>query len=88
MRIRKKDDREEIFEVEKLQRSIKNSAKDMNFSLNSSDVKLISDEVLKILIKLHGADGLTNSYEVIAVTINILQKLKFDLIIPSYLNLI
>ena len=53
MRIRKKDDREEIFEVEKLQRSIKNSAKDMNFSLNSSDVKLISDEVLKILINLH-----------------------------------
>ncbi|WP_195259279.1 hypothetical protein [Clostridium paraputrificum] len=88
MRIRKKDDREEIFEVEKLQRSIKNSAKDMNFSLNSSDVNLISDEVLKILIKLHGSDGLTNSYEVIAVTINVLQKLKFDLIIPSYLNLI
>lgn len=88
MRIIKKDYREEKFDIEKLQRSIKNSAIDMNLSLNSSDVKLISDEVLKILVKLHGIDGETNSYEVIAVTVNVLKKLKFDLIIPSYLNLV
>lgn len=49
MNVRKKDNRVEVFEGEKIERSIKNSAKDINFELTSSDVKLISNEVLKIL---------------------------------------
>lgn len=88
MNVRKKDNRVEIFEVEKIERSIKNSAKDINFELNSSDVKLISNEVLKNLSLIHGNNGTTNSYEIIGVTIEVLKQNKFDLIIPSYLNLI
>lgn len=88
MNIIKKDTRVEKFEVEKLERSIKNSAKDIGFELNSSDVKLISTEVLKKLNLIHGNVGTTNSYEVIGVTIEILKKNKFDIIVPSYLTLI
>lgn len=88
MNIRKKDNRVEKFEVEKLERSIKNSAADINFELNNSDVQLISKEVLRKLILIHEIDGVTNSYEVIGLTIEVLKQNKFDLIIPSYLNLI
>ncbi len=88
MNIRKKDNKVEKFEVEKLERSVKNSAKDINFELNNSDVQLISKEVLRKLILLHEIDGVTNSYEVIGLTIEVLKQNKFDLIIPSYLNLI
>lgn len=88
MNIRKKDNRVEKFEVEKLERSIKNSAADINFELNNSDVQLISREVLRKLSLIHEIDGVTNSYEVIGLTIEVLKQNKFDLIIPSYLNLI
>lgn len=88
MNIRKKDNRVEKFEVEKLERSIKNSAADINFELNNSDVQLISKEVLRKLSLIHEIDGVTNSYEVIGLTIEVLKQNKFDLIIPSYLNLI
>jgi len=88
MNIRKKNNRVENFEVEKLERSIKNSAKDINFELNSSDVKLISNEVVKRLNLIHEIGETTTSYEVIGLTIEILKESKFNLIIPSYLNLI
>lgn len=88
MNIRKKDNRVEKFEIEKLERSIKNSAKDIKFELNASDVKLISSEVLRKLILMNEINGITNSYEVIGLTIEVLKQNKFDLIIPSYLNLI
>ena len=88
MNIRKKDNRVEKFENEKLERSIKNSARDIKFELNTSDVRLISSEVLRKLILIHEIDGVTNSYEVIGITIEVLKQNKFDLIIPSYLNLI
>ena len=88
MNVRKKDNRVEVFEGEKIERSIKNSAKDINFELTASDVKLISNEVLKILNLIHRNNGTTNSYEVIGIIIEVLKQNKFDLIIPSYLNLI
>ena len=88
MNVRKKDNRVEVFEGEKIERSIKNSAKDINFELTSSDVKLISNEVLKILNLIYRNNGTTNSYEVIGIIIEVLKQNKFDLIIPSYLNLI
>ena len=88
MNVRKKDNRVEVFEGEKIERSIKNSAKDINFEFTSSDVKLISNEVLKILNLIHRNNGTTNSYEVIGIIIEVLKQNKFDLIIPSYLNLI
>ena len=88
LKIIKKDGRIEKFDVEKLERSIKNSAKDIKFNLNSSDVKLISNEVLKKINSLHKDEKITNSYEVIAITINVLKNNKFDIVIPSYLCII
>lgn len=88
MNIKKKDNRIEKFEIEKLERSIKNSAKDIKFELNNSDVNLLSGEILRKLILLHEIDEVTNSYEVIGITIEVLKQNKFDLIVPSYLNLI
>lgn len=88
MNIKKKDNRVEKFDIEKLERSIKNSANDIKFELNISDLKLLSNEVLKNLKLLHENDSTTNSYEVIGLTIETLKENKFDLIIPSYLNLI
>lgn len=77
-----------MFNLEKLEISIKNSAKDINFELNSSDVKLIANEVLKKINLIHGNNTTTNSYELIGITIEGLKQNKFYLIIPSYLNLI
>ena len=88
MYIKKKYNRLEKFDIEKLERSIKNSANDIKFELNISDLKLLSNEVIKKLKLIHEKDSITNSYEVIGLTIEILKENRFDLIIPSYLNLI
>lgn len=88
MYIKKKDNRLEKFDIEKLERSIKNSANDIKFELNISDLKLLSNEVIKKLKLIHEKDSITNSYEVIGLIIEILKENRFDLIIPSYLNLI
>ena len=88
MYIKKKDNRLEKFDIEKLERSIKNSANDIKFELNISDLKLLSNEVIKKLKLIHEKDSITNSYEVIGLTIEILKENRFDLLIPSYLNLI
>ena len=88
MYIKKKDNRLEKFDIEKLERSIKNSANDIKFELNISDLKLLSNEVIKKFKLIHEKDSITNSYEVIGLTIEILKENRFDLIIPSYLNLI
>ena len=88
MYIKKKDNRLEKIDIEKLERSIKNSANDIKFELNISDLKLLSNEVIKKLKLIHEKDSITNSYEVIGLTIEILKENRFDLIIPSYLNLI
>ena len=83
MKVVKKDHREESFQLEKLERSIENSARDIKLELNKSDLKLISRSVLKKITMIHGADGKTSSYEIIGVTVNVLQEDKFDIIIPS-----
>ena len=88
MYIKKKDTRLAKFDIEKLERSIKNSANDIKIELNISDLKLLSNEVIKKLKLIHEKDSITNSYEVIGLTIEILKENRFDLIIPSYLNLI
>ena len=53
MYIKKKDNRLEKFDIEKLERSIKNSANDIKFELNISDLKLLSNEVIKKLKLIH-----------------------------------
>lgn len=88
MKVVKKDNREESFQLEKLEISIENSARDIKLELNKSDLKLISRSVLKKITMIRGADGKTSSYEIIGVTVNVLKEDKFDIIIPSYLNLI
>ena len=69
MYIKKKDNRLEKFDIEKLERSIKNSANDIKFELNISDLKLFIKWSNKKIKLIHEKDSITNSYEVIGLTI-------------------
>lgn len=87
MKVMKKNNREEIFEIGKLERSIKNSANDINITLNNSDVRVLSNEILREITILNKENELTSSYEIMGVTISVLKKNSFAQIIPSYLRL-
>ncbi|MDU3722800.1 MAG: ATP cone domain-containing protein, partial [Clostridium celatum] len=69
MKIIKKDGRIQDLEVEKIKNSIWGASKDSNTIINESDLKILTNRVIKIVTEIRGRDGITSSYEVQAIII-------------------
>ena len=54
--------------------------------LNESDIKIIVEDVTKLLEKLRGSEQNTSSYEIMGAIINILKRDGFDEVISSYIG--
>lgn len=87
MKVIKRDGRFEEFQIEKLERSIKNSAGDMNIVFNNSDIKLLCNEIMRELSVACKDNDVTSSYEVIGVTVSVLKNNNFAKVINSYLGI-
>ena len=87
MRVVKRNVKFEDFQIQKLERSIKNSASDINIVFNNSDIKLLCNEIMKELSVACKDNDLTSSYEIVGVTLSVLKNNNFGKVINSYLGI-
>lgn len=85
MRVIKKDGRIQSLDIGKIRSSILGASIDSKTIINEADLKRLSNRVQKVLQGLRGQDGLTSTYEIFAIIIEILNKDKFNDIAMSYL---
>lgn len=82
MRIRKKNGDIEEYDINKIKRSIGNSAEDYKIMLTESDLSNICKDIDKV-IKAEGKEE-TSSYEVFGVVIFKLHELNYSDVLDSY----
>lgn len=86
MNIIKKDGRIQTFDGSKIKVSILSASSGSSALLNESDIKIIVEDIIKLLEKIRGNNGSTSSYEVIGSVIDILKRDGFDDVISSYVG--
>lgn len=87
LKVIKKSKEIELFLKEKLKSSILGASNDSKTILNESDLNIIVNEVLKKLRYIRGENGITSTYEIRSVTIEVLREFEFIGIIKEYLPL-
>lgn len=86
MKIIKKDGRLEEFNPSKIRTSIENAAKDSGSFLNSSDLKILSSDVEKVIRTIRKDSLITSSYEVTGIIFSILKSDGFNNILKAYIE--
>lgn len=84
MLIIKKSGNVEEFNSNKLMTSIVNAAEDAEIPLNEGDINFLSKEILKKITSLR--ENKTSSFEVLAITIEILKENGFKSVAREYVN--
>lgn len=84
MLIIKKSGNVEEFNSHKLMSSIANASEDAKIPLNEGDINFLSKEILKKITSLR--ENKTSSFEVLAITIEILKENGFKSVAREYVN--
>lgn len=88
MKVIKKNGDIQEFNKEKISISIYNASCDTESGLlNSSDLKVILDDILNTLFSVRKNDGYTSNYEIYGITVNSLKKNGFHKVMESYSTL-
>lgn len=85
MMVIKKDGRLQNLDPEKIKTSVLNAASDAGTILNEADVKILANDVVKVIEKIRGENGNTSSYEIIGALIDILKRDGFNKVVEAYL---
>ena len=86
MKVIKKDGRIQSFDISKVRSSILGESIDSNTIINESDLKIVSNRVVKVLNSIREENGITSTYEIFAVIIDSLNKYRFKDIASAYLG--
>ena len=86
MKIIKKDCRLEEFNIGKIKTSIENAGRDSETILNESDIKILLEDIEKVLSLIKVNRDTTSSYEVIGIILDILRKDGFNNVLKSYVQ--
>lgn len=86
MKVIKKDGRIQSFDISKVRSSILGASIDSNTIINESDLKIVSNRVVKVLNSIREENGITSTYEIFAVIIDSLNKYRFKDIASTYLG--
>lgn len=86
MKVVKKDGRLQDLNPDKIKVSILNSAAETVAIVNESDIKILVNDVVKILEKIRGKDGSTSSYEITGVLIEILRRDGFNTVAEAFIG--
>lgn len=84
MLIIKKNGKTEEFNMEKLKTGIINASLDAKTPLNEADANLLAKEIFAKIKALRNDS--TSSYEIFAVTIEVLKSNSFKSILKEYVN--
>ena len=82
----KKEGRIQSFDISKVRSSILGASIDSNTIINESDLKIVSNRVVKVLNSIREENGITSTYEIFAVIIDSLNKYRFKDIASAYLG--
>ena len=85
MVIKKKGDLQE-FDLGKIERSIINSGKDVNYEFTMADINLICNDVHEKLKSIRNDGSNTSSYEINALVIDTLKVNGFTEVVKAYYN--
>ena len=86
MKVIKNDGRIQSFDISKVRSSILGASIDSNTIINESDLKIVSNRVVKVLNSIREENGITSTYEIFAVIIDSLNKYRFKDIASAYLG--
>ena len=86
MKVIKKDGRIQSFDISKVRSSILGASIDSNTIINESDLKIVSNRVVKVLNSIREENGIASTYEIFAVIIDSLNKYRFKDIASAYLG--
>lgn len=86
MKIIKKDGRLEDFNISKIKTSIENAGRDSETILNESDIKILLEDIEKVLNLIKVNRDTTSSYEIIGIILDVLRKDGFNNISKAYIN--
>lgn len=86
MKIIKKDGRLEEFNIGKIKTSIENAGRDSETILNESDIKILLEDIEKVLNLIKVNRDTTSSYEIIGIILDVLRKDGFNNISKAYIN--
>lgn len=83
MKIIKKDGRIQEFDKNKITTSISNAAS--GYSLTEADLKMVVEDIIKLLNKIRKDETPTSSYEIIGVITDVLVQDGFKLVLKEYI---
>ena len=86
MKIIKKDGRLEEFNINKIKTSIENAAKDSGSFLNSSDLKILAEDIKKTILLIRKDPCITSSYEVTGFLFSVLARDGFNNVLKAYIE--
>lgn len=86
MKIIKKDGRLEEFNIGKIKTSIENAGRDSETILNESDIKILLEDIEKVLNLIKVNRDTTSSYEIIGIILDVLRKDGFNNISKAYIS--
>lgn len=87
MKIIKKDGRIQEFTKDKIYTSLISSANSLdNVRLNESDIKVLVEDITKVIKDLRKDETLTSSYEIIGIVSSVLVRDGFKEVLKAYLE--
>ncbi len=87
MKIIKKDGRIQEFNKDKIYTSLISSANSLdNVRLNESDIKVLVEDITKVIKDLRKDETLTSSYEIIGIVSSVLVRDGFKEVLKAYLE--
>ncbi|MDU0945927.1 MAG: ATP cone domain-containing protein [Anaerococcus obesiensis] len=80
--VKKRNGKIELFDVDKILRSIKNAARDGNIDLNTSDISILKNDLIKMVEKNH--KRIIPTAKIKEYVENILEKDGYKKVLESY----
>lgn len=80
--VKKRNGKIELFDIDKILRSIKNSARDGNIDLNTSDISILKNDLIKMVEKNH--KRIIPTAKIKEYVENILEKDGYKKVLESY----
>lgn len=84
IKVIKKDGRHQAFDPAKIRTSVLNASQDVGHIMSKKEAQLISDDVERQVVALHGAEAITSSYELRSLVRAALREFGYTKVAESF----
>lgn len=86
MKVIKRDGRLQEFDLGKIKTSLICAADTAKLQLNESDIKIILEDIKKLLVETRGEDGNVSSMEIVGAIVAVLKKDEFNELAKTFVS--